>query len=393
MLCEQALCTGCRACENKCPTRALTMKEDGEGFLRPFLDTSRCTQCGLCRSTCPVLNTPAQAPSQREPGTYACWSLDETIRERSSSGGVFSLLAKEVLKDGGVVFGASFDEDLRVRHTYIEDFEQIDGLRRSKYVQSDTGDCYLQVENFLKAGRPVLFVGAPCQVAGLNAYLGKPYENLLTLSFICYGVPSPKVFETYIRYREDKHKARAARLSFREKQGSGWSNCAMCIEFEDGTKLRHPLKQDPYFVGFGRHLFTRPSCFECHFRYPNIFSDMTLGDFWGADKLEGLKANDDKGVSLVLTHTPKGEEGLKRIAPHLFIQRRSFEEALKYNPRLKTSSACPRNRSRFFEEFAQDTDFERLIRRYMTNTGWKAGLKKTIKALLGEGLIHKLRRG
>ena len=392
MLCDQTLCTGCRACENKCPTKALTMKEDREGFLRPFLDESLCIHCGRCETICPILNIPLFSLSRREPETFACWSLDETIRERSSSGGVFSLLAREILKDGGVVFGASFDEELRVRHTYIEDFEKIDGLRRSKYVQSDTGNSYQQVETFLKTGRPVLFVGSPCQVAGLASFLGQSYENLLTLTFISYGVPSPKVFKAYIRHREEEQKERVSAVSFRDKRSSGWSNCAMCLEYQNGTRLIHPLKEDPYYVGVGRNLFTRPSCFECRFRHPNTPSDITMGDFWGADRLEGLRATDDRGVSLVLTHTPKGEEGLKKIAPFMFIQRRSFQDALAYNPRLMNSSARPAKRHRFFEEFGQDMDFSRLIQRYMKNTGWKAEIKKRMKALLGEGMIKRLRR-
>lgn len=393
MLCSQVHCTGCRACENKCPTQALTMTEDGEGFLRPFLEDSLCVHCGRCDAVCPVLHTPVQTPRRYEPGTYACWSLDESIRERSSSGGVFSVLAREILNNGGVVFGAAFDKDFKVRHTSIEDYGRIDILRRSKYVQSDPGKSYQQVESVLKEGRPVLFVGTPCQAAGLTFYLGKSYENLLILSFICYGVPSPKVFEAYIRYRENQQKSKVSHISFRDKQGSGWSDCSMRIEFQNGTQLSHPLKIDPYYVGYGRNLFTRPSCFDCRFRYPNTFSDITMGDFWGADKLEGLEIMDDKGVSLILTHTPRGEEALKKITPLMFIQKRNYQEALAYNPRLQSSGTCPPKRQAFFEEFMEGVAFEQLIQRYMKNTGIKAEMKKVIKALLGEGLIKKLQRG
>ena len=281
MLCDKALCTGCCACENICPEDAISMSEDNEGFLRPAIIEDLCTHCRLCEKACPILNKSKNVANTSEPRVYACWSLDDQIREKSSSGGIFTILAKEVLQEGGVVFGAGFDENLKLKHTYIENYNDIDILRRSKYVQSDIGNSYSIARDFLKNGRSVLFVGTPCQIAGLRGFLKKTYENLLLLSFICYGVPSPKVFDKYIKYREKENKEKIKSVSFRNKQNHGWTNCDMHIEFFSGKSLDQPLRLDPYFVGFGRNLFTRESCFHCQFRYSNVYSDILLVIFGG----------------------------------------------------------------------------------------------------------------
>ncbi len=390
MLCDKTLCTGCRACENICPKKSIAMREDEEGFLRPEIDESLCSHCGLCEKACPVLIDP-DFQKLSEPGVYACWSQDEEVREKSSSGGVFSLLAKAVLDEGGVVFGAAFDEQLRVQHTHIEDYCQIDDLRRSKYVQSDTGDSYQKVEAFLKAGRTVLFVGTPCQVAGLNGYFKKDYDRLTTCSFACYGVPSPKVWQSYLSYRQNEHGKKIKTVSFRDKQESDWFNCNMRMVFEDDSVDIRPLKQDAYYVGFGRSLFTRPSCFDCRFRYTNTKADITLADFWGIDKLEGFDVPLDRGVSLVLTNSKKGDDLMEKISTTLFVQKRTFDEAVKYNPKLVSSARIPTNRARFFKDFKKGVPFNRLVHRYMRNTGLKAEIKKRIKAILGENIIKKIK--
>ncbi len=387
MLCEKRQCTGCRACESICAFQSITMKEDAEGFLYPEIDPKTCTQCGLCEKTCPVLNDPVFSKIS-EPGIYACWSHDEDVRGKSSSGGVFSLLAKRVLEKGGVVFGAAFDSNYRVHHTYIENYSEIDRLRRSKYVQSDTEKSFKEAEAFLKAGRAVLYVGTPCQVAGLQSYLRKPYENLVTCSFVCYGVPSPKVWKSYLNYRTPNKKIKA--ISFRDKENSGWRNYTMRMDYDDGSSYRKLANQDAYFIGFGRNLFSRPSCFDCRFRYQNTKSDITLADFWGIDKLPGIDVSDDKGVSLVLTNTQKGENWIEILKDNLFVQKRTFEEAARSNPKLVSSAKQPPLRALFFKELAAEVAFEKLVHRYMRNTGLKAELKKVIKSILGEERIKKL---
>ncbi len=390
MLCDKRLCTGCRACENICSFNSIAMKEDNEGFLRPVIDDTLCTHCGRCEKACPLLSDP-YFEKLDEPGVYACWSLDDEVRQRSSSGGVFSLLSKAVLDEGGVVFGAAFDEELRVHHTPIEDYGRIDDLRRSKYVQSDTGQSYQEAEAFLKAGRIVLFVGAPCQIAGLQGYLKKTYDRLITCSFVCYGVPSPKVWRSYLSYRQQEHGKKIKSVSFRDKQESDWFNCKMRIGFEDGSSDSRPLKEDAYYIGFGRSLFARPSCFDCRFRYSNTKADITLADFWGIEKLEGIEGALDKGVSLVLASSGKGEALMEEISPRMYIHKKTLEEAASCNPKLGSSARLPPNRARFFRDFQKNIPFDRLVYRYMRNTGLKAEVKKRIKALLGENLVKKIK--
>ena len=385
-LCEKKLCTGCQACENRCPFGAISMKEDEEGFFYPDINKDLCTECGLCEKTCPVINDPVFV-KLNEPEVYACWSNDDEIRDKSSSGGVFSLIAREVLKNGGVVFGAVFDESFGVYHTYIEDYKQIDILRRSKYVQSYIGNSFKETEAFLKSGRKVFYVGTPCQIAGLVGYLKKTYENLITCGFVCYGVPSPKVWKAYLQYRRGSKKI--SRISFRDKMNNGWRQYNMLMDFEDGTRYIKKANDDAYFIGFGRNLFSRLSCFNCKFRFDNTKADITLADFWGIEKLEGIEVKEDKGVSMVLINTIKGEEWINRISQYMFIQKRTFDEAAKSNPKLVSSAKLPKNRESFFKDLNSQVQFDKIIRRYMRNTGLKANLKKMIKSILGDELIKK----
>lgn len=220
-ICKQGLCNGCSACRSVCPVGCIEMKRNAEGFLFPVVDESRCVQCGLCGRICPV-NAQRNAMQLEMPKAYAAVSKNHTQRKESSSGGVFSLLAEYVLGQGGVVFGAAFDEGFHLRHIVVETTEGLAQLRGSKYVQSEIGDAYLQAKAYLKAGKLVLFTGTPCQIGGLKAYLQKDYENLITQDIICHGVPSPEVWEKYKGYLEKKQGASfPARLSgIRNRAGS-----------------------------------------------------------------------------------------------------------------------------------------------------------------------------
>ena len=193
---DKANCCGCSACYSACPKQCISMVEDEEGFRYPIIDKSKCIDCGLCEKVCPVLNV---SNPNKPASIFAFSNKSEDIRLKSSSGGAFSLLAELVLSQGGVVFGAAYDNNWEVAHTYIERIEDLDMLRRSKYVQSRIGDTYKQAKNFLKEGRKVLFTGTPCQISGLRHYLRKDYENLITMDFVCHSAPSPKVWRKFLR--------------------------------------------------------------------------------------------------------------------------------------------------------------------------------------------------
>lgn len=257
---NRADCTGCYACYNVCPVQAISMIEDKEGFRYPQVNTDSCLKCGACGHVCPVLN-PLQVAETGEPATYAAINDKEGVRQNSSSGGIFHALAERVLQEGGVVFGAGFDDNWEVSHQPAEIEEELAALQVSKYLQSRAEDVYQKVRQELSAGRKVLFYGTPCQCAALRSVLRRDDENLLLVDFICHGVPSPAVWREYL----------AKRTGGEEIQGIYFRN----------KYLAEDLYTDLYLKGFLQNLYLRPSCHECHFCRQNRPTDITLADFWG----------------------------------------------------------------------------------------------------------------
>ena len=303
-------CCGCHACASVCAHRAITMQADSEGFLYPVVDKSMCTDCGLCKQVCPVIHQPSPIQPLK---VYAARSNDEELRRQSSSGGIFTLLAEAVIREGGVVFGAKFDEKWNVIHSWTETLDGLAAFRGSKYVQSTIGSTYKEVKEFLCQGRKVLFTGTPCQIAGLKRYLRKEYDNLLTVDVICHGVPSPLVWQKYIE--EMSIKGSVTSISFRDKT-HGWAQYACSLSylepsFEASTSskvhtLLMPRSANVFMRGFLADLYLRPSCHSCPARCGKSCSDITLGDFWGIQKVHP-EMNDDKGCSAVLIHSTKGQ--------------------------------------------------------------------------------------
>lgn len=283
---KKEVCTGCAVCAATCASESITMQPDSEGFLHPAIDPATCTDCNLCRQSCPVSTDTTE--TDRYSGTYklpapnvfAAWQMNETTRRESSSGGVFSALAENILAKGGIVVGASFDDQFGVRHILVDAVTELHRLRGSKYVQSEISpDIYRKIHQVLKADRLVLFSGTPCQVAGVNAFLGKDYQNLFTCDIVCHGVPSPKVFASYKTVMERRHGAKATRIAFRRKD-CGWKRFSVSLSFDNDTEYLRVFNIDPFMLGFLRNICLRPSCHSCCFsRLPRV-ADITLGDFW-----------------------------------------------------------------------------------------------------------------
>lgn len=315
------LCTGCAACAAVCPRKCIEMTADGEGFLRPATDRNVCADCGACERVCPVLN-PAR---KRDPEkVYACRNSDESVRLSSSSGGLFSALAEAVVSRGGVVAGACFDKNWNVRHDVAETLEDLAKFRGSKYVQSEVVHIYPVVEKFLKEGRPVLFSGTPCQTAGMKNFLRKDRDNLILVDFICHGVPSSKVWRKYLRdevglLQSGGTVPEAVRdVNFRNKE-KGWREYRFVLSFLSdasadgkGNSVSHSAMawEHPYMKGFLYNLYLRPSCYSCPVKHFAGGGDITMADAWGIENYIP-EWDDDRGVSLCIPHSAKGERLLK----------------------------------------------------------------------------------
>ncbi len=366
-------CNGCGACEQSCPVSCIRMQPDSEGFLRPVIDESRCVKCHKCERTCPIANP--QVDDGQKPMAIAAKNKDDEVRHSSSSGGVFTALAEAILDVGGVVFGAGFDDEFNVVHKYAETKEGIREFRGSKYVQSKIGHTYIECRAFLEAGRAVLFTGTPCQIGGLYAYLGKPYENLYTQEFVCHGVPSPLVWSSYVKHREETAHAKPVRVCFRNKDVS-WSQYSMRFEFTDGTVYRSVVPNDVFLRGFISDIYLRPSCYDCAFKATHHVADITLADFWGIDDINA-DFNDRKGTSLLLIHSPSGKSLWNRVSQGFESFEVEFDEAIKSNPSYFKSVSHTKLRRHFFDDFnkSKHKPIDKLILKYC-GTGLAAKVRR-----------------
>lgn len=349
-------CSGCSACVNACPIGCLQMVPDKEGFLYPEVTEKTCVNCGKCEQSCPIQNKNAE---QRPKQCYAMKNKNETVRLKSSSGGVFSILANHIIADGGAVYGAAFDDKGIVRHIEVTHKEQLGRLLGAKYSQSVIGTVYKQVEKRLVRGEKVLFSGTPCQVAGLKSYLKTSYENLFCVDIICHGVPSPSVWETYLKQKSCGSLPQM--INFRCKD-SGWSRYqySLYMEYKDGTVFCQKNSENLFLQGMVKNLFLRPSCSSCSFKGFQHLGDITLGDFWGIWNLDE-EFDDNKGVSAVLVNTAKGMNLLTRCMDQIEMKIVTLEEIKRENLSWIKSSYMDEKREIFFENLDQERDFEDLV--------------------------------
>lgn len=350
-------CTGCYACENVCPKECITMQNDSEGFWYPKVDIEKCNDCGLCEKVCPIIH---KKEIDNHPKAYACYNKDEEIRLKSSSGGMFTLIAEQVIDNGGVVFGARFDEQFNVIHDYIEIKEKLEQFRGSKYVQSRIGDTYKQAKDFLKQRRQVLFTGTPCQIGGLKSYLQRDYTNLFCMDIICHGVPSPRVWQKYISYQKDSHASSPRKIAFRQKN-EGWKRFSVSLSFNNDTEYLKSHKEDLYMKAFLNDICLRPSCYSCNFKTLHRESDITLADFWGIQNMLP-ELDDDKGTSLIFVNSTEGRTMFKKIQDKVLCQEVDTEKAVSYNSAAIKPVAKNEKRESFFEELEQ-LPFDKLVKK------------------------------
>jgi len=355
-LCSQDVCTGCFACKQICAKGAIK-KIEIKGFLYPEIDASLCVDCGLCTKACPVLNTRSYSEKEscHSSNSYAIWNKNEDERMSSSSGGVFSALADNILQDGGVVYGAAWDEKMQLKHIGIEDVGQLDSLRRSKYVQSNTDGVYKDVKNQLKSGRKVLFCGTPCQIGGLLSFLrNKDYPNLLTAGVVCHGVPSQKSFNDYLHGIEEENNIKIYDCNFRSKE-YGWRTGLNLLIFgkkDDGKVLRISQigAKNVFSRSFLKQYFLRDSCYNCPFKGSKnaCHADIMLSDAWSLwTKVSWREVDFSKGISSVATYTDKGRQVLNQCVDTLAIMERPYSEFAS-NSGLKNARK-PKNNDAAYE--------------------------------------------
>ena len=337
------------------------MEDDGYGFRFPSVDNTICVKCGICINKCP-LNKTKETDNNEFPLCYAANSINDQIRQNSSSGGIFSLLAENILSNEGRIYGAAFDDNNEVRHICVKDSSNLNKLRKSKYVQSDLRTFYQDVKSDLNNGIKVFFTGTPCQVAGLYSYLGKRPENLLTADTVCMGVPSPQIFRQYIREIENKYNSKVVTVDFRNK-ASGWLGYKICLTFSNGSVYLNNRKQDDYMLAFSNRYSLRMSCYHCQFKSIHHLADITLGDFWGIENV-CPEMFDDKGTSLILLHSEKGCEAFNNILPYIKTQRVDIQTIKNCNPMLIQSAEQPTDRTEFLK-YCKEKSLHKAVSKYI----------------------------
>lgn len=341
-------CTGCTACASVCPNQCIRMAEDTEGFQYPAIDSSRCVECLLCVQSCPICS-PLSVPVQ-ENMAYAAYTKNDNIRKDSSSGGIFSEIALVILNQGGVVFGAAYNDQYDVYHVCIETADQLYKLRGAKYAQSSLQGVYSKVKEYLKQKRRVLFSGTPCQIAGLKTFLKSKDELLFCIDFVCHGVPSPKVWKAYIKYRSllDNNGKLPISINMRSKK-SGWSFYKYSNVFYYNQKEWSSLSsQSLYMKIFVGDYINRLSCSNCQMKGYDRVSDITLGDFWGIWDIEP-DMDDDKGTSLMIVHSCNAKKMLECLSDKIVLKQVTLEQTSKQNQSMLKSSTLQKNRERVIE--------------------------------------------
>ena len=394
-LCDYERCTGCMACKQKCSYNAI----NGifiKGFAYPSINDDLCKKCGQCVNVCPVLNKKNLAGNKHENETscLAGYSKDDYNRLNSSSGGAFSVLAKAVLSQGGVVFGAAWNENLQLEHKFIESLDDLDSLKKSKYVQSAIGNSFKQVVDFLKKEKKVLFCGTPCQIAGLNSFIGnKKYDNLYMIDILCQGVPSQQSFNKYIHEIESKIDAKIVNCNFRSKI-YGW-RCGLllllCDVLKNGKLRQYKFfnSSNAYYNAFIKEYFMRPSCYDCNFKCnrQGYYSDITLADFWRIGNKVPFKVDSyENGVSAVILNTDKGKQLLSSCEDDFVMTTRSWDE-FSTNGGLRNSKK-PKNNDEAFDYLQQHSWLETQQKFFPVTIKHK--IKILVFILLGERRLRKV---
>lgn len=387
---EKDLCCGCTACYSICPKNAIKMVRDNEGFLYPKVDKEKCVNCGMCKKVCPILNKAKL--NEFKPKAYLFQNSNEEIRKDSTSGGIFTAIGESVIKNNGIVYGATFDDNFVVNHIGVESADKLSKFRKSKYVQSNQNNCFKEIKQYLENGKLVCYSGTPCQVGGLRAYLRKDYENLILVDIMCHSVPSPLVFLKYKGYILKKMNAnKILNINFRDKSKYGYKYSMMTVETDNGI-YSQGIDTDPYLRAFFSDTSVRPSCYNCHFKTMKRVSDLTIWDCFNINEID-KSFDDDKGTTRVLVQSEKGEKLLENL-DNVRLKELDINVATNKVKEMTNSVNYNSKRKRFFENINDDNVFEKyyptnfktkinsFVRKTLAVTGVYSSVKSFAKKIL-----------
>lgn len=376
-------CSGCSACFNACKIGALSLETDETGFWFPKINREKCIECGACVKVCPALDKPEYV--SEAPKAYIVQSKDDEIRRQSTSGGAFTAIARRVIANGGVVFGASIDEEYKVSHVWVENEEDLSKFRGSKYVQSWIGSSYIDAEKILKTGREVGFSGTPCQIYALKKYLGREYENLLTVDVMCRAVPSPKVLNRYLEYQKEKHPG-FDRIIFRDKT-LGYSYTTVSLYQGNTNVYREGSESDPWLRLFLGGFCNRSSCYSCIYQGSSRASDITLCDWWDVSDVE-KRMDDNKGTTGIAVWTAKGRRALERSLENCKYKEIPF---LEIDKRLQSRNKIIKPQTEGFYLDINTLPADQFINRYVPRTR-KTTIKRNLRRIMVKLHLHEFIR-
>ena len=363
MICDKTKCTGCFACYNICPKNCISMKEDEMGYIYPVINEMECINCEACKKVCPQLHDSKMKKPQK---AYAMYNKNKEIREKSTSGGAATTFYMHVLENNGVVYGCSNIEKNEIHFLRIDNVDDLDKLKGSKYVHSYINDTFKLVKKDLLEDKLVLFIGTPCQVDGLKNYLKKDYENLILIDIICHGVPPQKLLKEEIKLHNMEN---VTKISFRKND---------IYEFElykhDEIKCKENINENKYLFGFLNSVFLRPNCYECKYATSSRVSDITIGDYWGLGKESKLYNEREKGISVLLPITEKGQKLIEECRPKMILEERQAEEAINGNSQLRKPTE-KHKKYKIFQNKYLKKGYVKACNTFM----WKNKLKKQLK--------------
>ena len=357
-------CCGCRACGDVCPSKCISFVADKEEFIYPVIDESACISCGKCQKVCPAINQSYHAPAKK---AIAAFAYNQEQRNAGSSGGLFGLLAIEIIERSGKVWGAAFDDKLNVRHQCASSIKELAPLMRSKYVQSNTSDIYTRIAKDIKDGILTLFSGTPCQCNAIRNVVG-PTNLLITIEVVCHGVPSQSLFNQSIEWLEHRTGCKVTSFVFRSKYKNALHPHAFSYVCNSGNKEKtiHGLHyQFPFYFGFQKSITLRPSCYRCQWADPKRVADLTLGDFWGIERY-AQNLNSKTGTSMVLANTREGKHLLETLLNKGLIHAEAFpvEIAIRHNGCLCAPTELKLERACFFEALSKEP-FDAVVNRFL----------------------------